>query len=159
MKYFHNRKCKVCTVCFFRILLLKKRHESRFAVLVQRSCLCQVKGMRAGSAVAWCWCLWSGLKPHQAAVAPWAPVSQHAVVGTGQPACPRPQRHALRVTQVVLHGLRGPVHSVEHAPSNTRVGVTVKSLVTCMILTQGDYLYWDKGIKLNTLKYAFTSQN
>lgn len=67
--------------------------------------------------------------PHQAAVAPWAPVSQHAVIGTGQLACPRPQRHVLWVTQVVLHSLRGPIHSVEHAPLNTGVGVTVSSTV------------------------------
>lgn len=92
----------------------------------EREYFCQAKGIRVGLAVISCWCIrskpsssadfWSGLKPHQAAVAPGAPVPQHTVIRTGQPALAGPQRHLLWVTEVVLHSLGGPIYSVEHAP-------------------------------------------
>jgi len=45
---------------------------------------------------------------------PGCPVGQHTVLRAGQLAVARPQRHLLRVTQVVLRLLRGPVDSVQH---------------------------------------------
>lgn len=80
--------------------LLRCRHDCSF---YKNSIVCVLRS-------------WTLLRPHQAALAPGAPVAQHAVIGAGQPAFPGPQRHLLWVTEVVLHSLRGPIYSVEHAP-------------------------------------------
>lgn len=60
---------------------------------------------------------------HQLAVGPGAPLGQHALIRTRQPALTCTYRNLLRVTEIILHYVCGAIDGVQHAPANPTVSV------------------------------------
>lgn len=83
---------------------------------------------------------WRILLSHQPAIRPGAPLGQHAVIRTRQPALTCTCGNLLWVTQVILHHVSGAVDGVQHAP------VTVHSqsfLILCAVKRKINNLPYD----------------